>query len=193
MDAITVERVLAWKPRAEYGKAELKRLIGRGLTLEQLLRKPIPAADRLWVATRPGVLTPEQCKKWLDIIVNRAVQTHNLRRDGRYDSKSEEEKKGWAEKYLFCTDRSAAAVCTITAEGNIGTDWDAVVHRLIYDATVVIALYAGAEALDARVANPAAYFAWRAAADAAADAERSRQIADLLGVLHNVAPASKAP
>lgn len=55
---ITTEFIMAYDPCGSYPESKVKKLIGpRGKTLLQILSLDIPAEDRIWVLTRPDVLT----------------------------------------------------------------------------------------------------------------------------------------
>ena len=79
---------MSWKNRMRadgkrYSDANLKKLFHgkKSLTLTECLRKRIPARDKIWLATRLGVLTKKQTSAWLDLVVTRAVKTHALHWD----------------------------------------------------------------------------------------------------------------
>ena len=80
MKTWTVDEMMAEKPCDGYPQERVAALWGgrERLTLLEVLRLHIPAADRVWVATRPAALPDETLYRWLDIVVSRAVETHAL-------------------------------------------------------------------------------------------------------------------
>ena len=66
---ITIKKLDEWEAcdredGERYSDANLKRLFKgkKSLTLREVLRKRIPDKDKIWIATRPGVLTKKQTK-----------------------------------------------------------------------------------------------------------------------------------
>lgn len=69
---ITRQQLRDWD--ACYTDEQIAALVpAEGLTLAQILELPIPAADRRWVATRPGVLTEAQQRNLARRIALRAL------------------------------------------------------------------------------------------------------------------------
>lgn len=92
--------ILKHNPCDDYPEARLRKLIGEGLTLQQVARKRIPVEDKIWVFTR--VLSDDVKQKWLDVIVERAIR--------RVLGKSGSDKwEAWANKWLSGEDRSEVA------------------------------------------------------------------------------------
>jgi len=179
---ITVELVKSWEPCPRYTDARLKRLIGKGLTIEQVLRKRILARDRVWVAYH--YLPKEVISKWLDIVVERAIR----RCLGRSGSPKWEQ---WAEGWLDGSDRSAYAVHSAAYGAVHSAAYGAAnatrAARVAYCAADYAAYWATDNAAYGAADN-AAYWAASAAYGAAEcaagwDAERKQQIKDLREVL----------
>lgn len=148
-----------------YSRAALDARLSAGWSLslvEALSLEWVPAADRIWIATRPDVLTEEQRTAWLDVVVTRAVRAHAL-------TCGVPAVERWAARWLSGEDRSArAAAAAWAARAAAWAPWAAW----------------AAEAARAAWAAEAAWAAWAAAWAAwAAEAEREQQVRDLLGVL----------
>jgi hypothetical protein len=183
MKTITLKEIISWHPCDRYTEndnALLLRLAGSETEwplIDILRRSDIPAADRVWIATRDGVLTDAQRAAWLDVVVTRAVTNHAL---GTVVN-------GWARRWLSGEDRSAAAA--LAAEESVLWEAAGFAARA---AALSAALSAGriataawaARALAAAAAEAAAAEAWVAKAAARA-AEREQQVADLIAVLEN--------
>lgn len=118
MAKITIKNLNKWgacdrEDGERYSDANLEKIFrGRkSLTIKEVLRLRIPDADKVWVATRPGVMTRDQASAWLDLVITRAVRTHAL----RCGTESVEE---WARRWLSGEDRTtAAAEAARVAEG----------------------------------------------------------------------------
>jgi hypothetical protein len=199
MKTITLKEIISWKPCRDYTdnyNALLLRLAG-GATewplLDILQRNDIPADDRVWVATRKGVLTDTQRTAWLDVVVTRAVTNHAL---GTLIN-------GWARRWLSGEDRSEASA--VAAQARAAAAWaakeamwaaaDAARAGARALAEAEAAAWAAASASDA-AAWAVAAVAWAAkaedavaaaavwsAARAARKKEREQQVADLIAVL----------
>lgn len=52
MKLITAEMIMAKNPCHNYSESRIKKLIGNGKTLLEILRSKIPVKDRIWVITR---------------------------------------------------------------------------------------------------------------------------------------------
>ena len=75
MTVITLEQVRAWRPCPDYTDERLAELAaGReSITVAEALDLPIPAKDRVWLLTRPGVLPDEVLWAWADACEHRTV------------------------------------------------------------------------------------------------------------------------
>lgn len=172
-ERITVDQIMSWSPCLRYPRERVEELwMGRPiLGLLDILSLDIPASDRIWVATRRGVLTREQRKAWLDRVVTRAVKTHALH-CGVLAVES------WAAKWLSGEDRSEAAARA--AEAASVTDY---------------AAYAAEAAAKAASWEP---YAAAKASEAAArfyevEPEYARQVMDLRVVLSGEDLRQEAP
>jgi predicted nucleic acid-binding Zn-ribbon protein len=186
MKSLTVEQIMNFKPC--YSRAEVEAVFnGReSLTLAEILAADIPPEDRIWVLTRPGVMTPEQVKTFCDKTADRAVRNHCL----NCGIKAVEE---WAARWLSGEDRTAGAADSAAYSAAMAAD------------SAARAADSAAMAADsaARAANSAAMATWEAAWEAAysaadsaaysaADsaaysaamaAEREKQVCDLLEII----------
>lgn len=66
----------------------------------------IPAAGKIWLATRPGTLSLEIQKRFIDIVIGRAIRSHCLNCGVR-------NVEAWARAWLSNTDRTCSAVYDI--------------------------------------------------------------------------------
>jgi hypothetical protein len=169
MNIVTLDQIIAFRPCRDYTdnkNALLLRLAG-GATewplIDILQRNDIPADDRVWIATRHGVLTDTQYTAWLDVVVTRAVRNHAL---GTVID-------GWARDWLSGEDRSAASAVAASARAEA----EAAAWEVAWAAKAVAVAWA------AKAAWAAWAVAW--AAGAARAAEREQQVADLIAVLEN--------
>lgn len=83
---ITIRNLDEWgacdrRDGERFSDARLKRILrGRtSLALEEVFRLHLLDEDKIWIATRPGVMTRAQTRRWLELVVIRAVRTHALR------------------------------------------------------------------------------------------------------------------
>jgi len=190
---ITRELLRYWS--ACYTDERIAELVpAEGVTRRAVLTSEIPPADRVWVATRPGVLPPDVLRRWLGRIVRRA-----LARVATPDPRSLAVLPYLDQGEAVPEDVRADATDAADAAAGAAT-WAAARAAWAADATDAAAGAAWAAAWASRAAEDAwAVVAWaaraaaRAAAGAAArdadavgaagDAERSQQVADLLEVL----------
>lgn len=160
MKTWTVEEMLAEGPCERYTEQRITELwAGRErLSLREIADLEIPPEGVVWVACRPGAITPEQVRAWLvDRVVARAVRNHALRC-------GVPEVERWAVQWLSGEDRTAAAA------------WAAA--WAVRDAAWDAAWDAAAAAVRAAAWAARAWGAW-----AATSTERAQQLADLLDVL----------
>ena len=110
MKTWTIAELLAERPCALYDEARITTLFaGRErLSLLDILRSEIPAADRLWVATRPGALAPRVREAWVAEISDRVVRW-NARHCGIPSVES------WAMEWLDGSDRTEAVARAVAA------------------------------------------------------------------------------
>ena len=178
---ITLEQIIALKPCERYvenGNALLLRLAA-GRTeceLSEILRRAdIPVLDRIWLATRDGVLPPAVRQEWTEGIVTRAVRVHAL--GTSIDA--------WAQKWLSGEDRSAAlaeeAALAARAEAEAAEAAALAARAEAEEAEATAAAEAGAAWLAAARAQAAAETAWAAAA--ARKMEYEKQITELLEII----------
>ena len=182
---ITVEMILKHNPCDDYPEARLRKLIGNGLTLQQVSRKRIPTDDKVWVFTRDGVLSDDVKQKWLDVIVERSIR--------RSLGKSGSDKwEAWANKWLSGEDRSVAAAGAAAGAAASDSAWSAARSAwagawAASDAAWDAAGAASDAAGDAGAAWTGAWAtAWAAARDAEvarAAAEKEQQVKDLMDIL----------
>ena len=173
---------MSHSPCTEYPEKRLKRLIGKGLTLQQIARKRIPGKDKMWVFTRDGVLSEGMRKRWIEVIVERSIR-HNLGKSGsgKWDV--------WAEKWLSGEDRTAYSAYAAAYSANYAY----AAYSAAYSAadSAYSAAYSAYSAYYAYYAYSAAYYAASAYyADSAASAasaanERKQQIKDLIALLED--------
>ena len=174
MKYITPKHLRKWN--ACYTDERIAELVpDEGLTLQGYLALDIPDKDKVWLATRPKVLSDYVLYNWTALIVGRA-----LGRIGNPDP------------------RSVAVIGYLRSRATGGPRNSEIVNAAVNAATH--AAYAAAYAADATdAATHAAYAAAYAATDAtdaathaaayaaaaadAADAERALQVKDLLGLL----------
>jgi hypothetical protein len=80
MKTWTIDSVLAAQPCPDYTLERVTALAqGREWTTREIIdRRDIPAGDRVWLACQPGAITLEQRKRWLEVIVTRAIKRHVL-------------------------------------------------------------------------------------------------------------------
>ena len=101
----TPSDIMALKPCWFYPERQVAELFyGReSMTLEEILscERACPE-DRLWIATRPGMIAPHILIKWANKMANQAVQIYYLR-----CGVSEAER--WAKAWLDGSDRSLRA------------------------------------------------------------------------------------
>ena len=104
MKRLTIDDVLSLNPcQPAYSRSALLRLSkGRkGLTLLEILALRIPPDDKVWLMTRPGVLTAEQDQAWKVIVCTRAIKKYALQ-CGVASVES------WAQDWLANRDRTPA-------------------------------------------------------------------------------------
>jgi hypothetical protein len=203
MKSLNIEQIMAFEPC--YSRAEVEAVFnGReSLTLAEILAADIPPEDRIWVLTRPGVMTPEQIKVFCDRTADRAVRNHCL----NCGNKAVEE---WAAKWLSGEDRTAGAAYWAANSAARAADSAAMAadsaaraaNSAAYSAAMAAnsaakaareAAWAAQTALEASfsaamAANSAAYSAAMAAREAANSAanraaECEKQVADLLEIV----------
>ena len=104
MKTWAIDEMLEENPCAAYGRARIADLwAGReSLSVADILALDIRASHRVWVACRPGALTHEMRRRWLDGIATRAVTTH-----ARHCGVPAVEQ--WAVQWLDGTDRTVGA------------------------------------------------------------------------------------
>jgi len=79
---ITVSQIMAWGPCPKWPKERVRRVIGRGRTIEQILRaRRIPHADRIWVACHKGAVSDRVLRLFACDCAERALRRE--RRAGR--------------------------------------------------------------------------------------------------------------
>jgi hypothetical protein len=84
MKTLTLDEIIGFAPCEEYTKNDNALLLqlANGRTectlIELLEREDIPPKDRVWLATRDGVLTREQATRFATTVARRAVQNHAL-------------------------------------------------------------------------------------------------------------------
>ena len=203
---VTVEMITSCDPcyKREDGEVDVDRIraiIGDGVSPSEALELDIPAADRVWLLTRPGVLSPEQAATFSDRAVVRAVQTHALH-CGRGENV-----RAWATQWLDGSDRSgdaARAVRVVLEEEAAAAAEEAAEEeeaallataRAAAAAELAASMTAGAPwtaaaSVAGAAAGAAAWAAWaRIASDAAVRAaleeEYCLQIADLRVILRD--------
>ena len=156
-ELITVDDILGWNPCPRYTRKRLERLVGDGVTLMEILRSHIETKNKIWIATRPGVLSSRTRERWLEIMCERAIR-RVLGKSGI------PEWEIWAEQWISGTDRSAGAASNAASVANAA-----------YEA----ASAAGAASNAARsAASNAARSAARSAANAAYNAANAANAAD---------------
>ena len=101
-ELITVDDILGWNPCPRYTRKRLERLVGDGVTLMEILRSHIETKNKIWIATRPGVLSSRTRERWLEIMCERAIR----RVLGKSGIPTWEI---WSEQWLTGKDRSAGA------------------------------------------------------------------------------------
>ena len=101
-ELITVDDILGWNPCPRYTRKRLERLVGDGVTLMEILRSHIETKNKIWIATRPGVLSSRTRERWLEIMCERAIR-RVLGKSGI------PEWEIWAEQWISGKDRSAGA------------------------------------------------------------------------------------
>ena len=165
----TCADIMSWGPCEAWPESRVRaalRGLPRNMTAEDVLRRDtIPAEDRLWVVLREECLDPRTLRLFACSSAQRALERE--RAAGR-----EPDPRSWA---VVDVARRFAAGETSTEE--LDAAWDAA--WAAGAAAGAAARCAGAAARDA---------AWAAAAgdaarSAAGDAERERQVADLLALL----------
>ena len=110
MKRLTIDDVLSLNPcQPAYSRSALLRLSkGRkGLTLLEILALRIPPDDKVWLMTRPGVLTAEQDQAWKVIVCTRAIKKYALQ-CGVASVES------WAQDWLANRDRTPARAAEAT-------------------------------------------------------------------------------
>lgn len=201
MKSWSVDEMLAERPCEDsYPRARLEKL-ARGrerMTLLEIIDdRCIPAADRVWVACRPGALTAEQLAAWLELIVTRAVTRH-----ASHCGVAEVET--WAARWLSGEDRSAEAAdtvvqapqtsCTVVMGAAVAATWTAVAAAQASGAAQATSWAPSAVAWLAQANGAAQATSWAAAAAAwlaktvgqpraLAAAEYRQQLDDLRAVL----------
>jgi hypothetical protein len=168
MKSLNIEQIMAFEPC--YSRAEVEAVFnGReSLTLAEILTADIPPEDRIWVLTRPGVMTPEQVKTFCDKTADRAVRNYCL----NSGIKAVEE---WAAKWLSGEDRTAGAAYWAANSAAMAA------NSAAYSAAR--AAYWAAKAADSAAREAAYWAADSAAYSAAMAAEREAQVADLLEII----------
>ena len=170
---ITITQLDKWeacerKPGERYSDERLAKLFAgrRSLTLAEVLSLRIPPEDKVWIATREGVLTPEQLKEFGNRTADRVVRRHCL----HCGTPAVET---WSRAWLSGSDRSEASAWASASRAAWAAEASAWAAR-------------SAEAAAAR----SAWAAWSAASSAARAAgpeslhrERLRQVADLRKIL----------
>ena len=159
-ELITVDDILGWNPCPRYTRKRLERLVGDGVTLMEILRSHIETKNKIWIATRPGVLSSRTRERWLEIMCERAIR-RVLGKSGI------PEWEIWAEQWISGTDRSAGAASNAA--------------RAAYNAAT--AAYAAANASNALYPTYENAYAVSTAAGAARDAEQRQQVRDLLFII----------
>lgn len=166
MKELSVLDVMVLRPC--YSEDKVKEVFnGRDkLTLLDILDLDIPAKDKVWVLTRPGILPDAILKEFAALAVDRAVRQHCL-------SCGLPTVEAWAVKWLDGSDRSAeAARAAYEAREARGAAWAA---GAAYEAR---AAYEAAYEAAYRAAC-AACAAYLAVSQAACEAEWQQQVADL--------------
>ena len=198
-ELITVDDILGWNPCPRYTRKRLERLVGDGVTLMEILRSHIETKNKIWIATRPGVLSSRTRERWLEIMCERAIR-RVLGKSGI------PEWEIWAEQWISGTDRSAgaasnaarsaasvanaaynAAYDTYDTYGTYEVAYSAA-YSVSYNAArnaanAATAAYAAANASNALYPTYENAYAVSTAAGAARDAEQRQQVRDLLFII----------
>ena len=157
---LTINRVMSYKPCYKKEKIEALFAGRKIISLHDVAEMDIPYKDKVWLFTRPNVLSRKIKDKWLEIIITRAINT------AKHVYINPEWNK-WADNWLDGTNRSADAA------------YAAYAAYAAADAAAYAAYAAYAAADAAADAADAAYDA----ADAAHAAECKQQVNDLFNLL----------
>ena len=202
-ELITVDDILGWNPCPRYTRKRLERLVGDGVTLMEILRSHIETKNKIWIATRPGVLSSRTRERWLEIMCERAIR-RVLGKSGI------PEWEIWAEQWISGTDRSAGAASNAarSAASAANAAYNAAytayatygIYEVAYSAAYSVsysvsynaaraaynaatAAYAAANASNALYPTYENAYAVSTAAGAARDAEQRQQVRDLLSII----------
>lgn len=186
----TIDQIMALRPC--HPREQIEEWMPDGsLTLREiLLHSDVPPMDRVWVATRPGVLDLDTLTRWINGIADRAVRTHYLE-CGVPDVER------WARAWLDGSDRSytradaAARDAAATRDAARAAAYAASAARAAAYAAraACAAAYAARSEAACATADAYAYTAAARAVVAAADAEK--QITDLVDMLETNREESK--
>ena len=202
-ELITVDDILGWNPCPRYTRKRLERLVGDGVTLMEILRSHIETKNKIWIATRPGVLSSRTRERWLEIMCERAIR-RVLGKSGI------PEWEIWAEQWISGTDRSAGAASNAarSAASAANAAYNAAytayatygIYEVAYSAAYSVsysvsynaaynaanaatAAYAAANASNALYPTYENAYAVSTAYSAARDAEQRQQVRDLLSII----------
>ena len=168
---ITLEQVRAWHPCPDYTDERLAELAAgrKSITVAEALDLPIPASDRVWLLVHPGALPDVIRREWVEVVVSRAVRAHAL-------ACGVVEVEDWAARW-FADDPAAR---TRAAWPAVRAPHAARAARAAWAAEAAEALAWAADAWAVKAVRAGARpLAW----NAAWEAERERQIADLRAIL----------
>ena len=183
-ELITVDDILGWNPCPRYTRKRLERLVGDGVTLMEILRSHIETKNKIWIATRPGVLSSRTRERWLEIMCERAIR----RVLGKSGIPTWEI---WAEQWISGTDRSAGAASNAAraaynaarAAYNAAYNAARSAASAADTAYATYATYGTYEVAYNAASNAARSAAYNAAYNAARDAEQRQQVRDLLFII----------
>lgn len=160
----TISDILALHPCCTYTEPHLAKLFdGREtITLADVLDMPIPDRDKVWFATKTGMLTQPQLIEFLNRIVSRAVTNHVL-------NCGIPELERWAREWLNGNSTAAAAA--------YAADTPAAPSFAVRVATAAAAYAADTPIPPSGIARVAYYVAASNCSDAYS--ERAKQVEDL--------------
>ena len=76
---ITTRFIMEHRPCDNYPMDRVRQLIGRGKTPLEILDLDIPAADRIWVMTRPGVMSKKEYVEFAIACAKRSLKNFESR------------------------------------------------------------------------------------------------------------------